>query len=133
MSRPYDSTVSEDSFSVSGAFTVGGENNPFIVIVISFVIDVKLLDVNFMIISWFNFTPTQLTELTSVDTTLQLLTLSISKGWFSDTSSDHCKVTGKSITKIPFIGMTVFGLTVIIMSPDVFVVDGENVSPQDLN
>jgi hypothetical protein len=48
-------------------------------------------------------------------------------------SYTHWRVTGKSITKLPFNGIAVLGVMLTSMSPVVLVMDGLKVRPQDVN
>lgn len=90
-------------------------------------------ELNLIVIYCRVLNPTQVTELISVETTLQLLTLSIYSGWLRDMSYIHWRVTGKSITKLPLNGIAVLGVMLINMSPVVLVMDGLKVRPQDVN
>jgi hypothetical protein len=133
VSSPNNSEVYVDSFKISGALTVGGENNPLIVTVNYFVICVIFIETNLIVISCLDFNPAQLTPATYVDRILQAVTLSISRGCVNETSSDHCKVTGKSIMRLPLVGMGVLGAILMIISPVVLVIEGLNVKPQETN
>ncbi len=90
-------------------------------------------ELNLTVIYCRALTPTQVTELISVETTVQLVTLSIYSGWLNDMSSTHWRVTGKSITKLPLTGIAVFGVILTSMSPVVLVIDGLKVRPHDVN
>jgi len=47
--------------------------------------------------------------------------LSRDKGLFVEMSSDHCKVVGKSMRRVPFMDIIVLGSTLIFIAPVVLV------------